>query len=45
VDNGQLHGTVNHEPGFSPMPPGGTKISACNLAQNAKWIADGAPNN
>ena len=27
-----------------PMPPGGS-LSACELSQFEKWIADGMPNN
>ena len=45
VDNGQLWGTVKHNPGFHPMPKGGAMFSACQLSQINQWIAAGAPNN
>lgn len=45
ADNGMLMGTVNHSSGFSPMPQGGNKLSACNIALIQKWINNGTPNN
>jgi hypothetical protein len=45
INDGKLWGAVNHMPGFSPMPKGGTKLSTCELAQIKKWIDAGAPNN
>lgn len=42
---GQLLGTLNHAPGFSPMPKGGAKLSDCDLAKLRAWVAAGAPNN
>lgn len=45
VDNGRLWGAVSHAASYSPMPKGGTKLSACNLAKIRLWIAAGAPNN
>ena len=45
VDNGRLWGAVSHNPGFSPMPKNGNKLSACNLEKIRIWIAAGAPNN
>lgn len=45
VNNGKLWGTINHDPGFSPMPKNGSKLSACNLKKIRKWIDNGAPNN
>ena len=43
--NGRLLGTVNHDPGFSPMPKGGAKLSDCDLGHLRQWVADGALNN
>jgi len=43
VDNGRLIGAVNHDPGFSPMPQGGNKLSDCNLNKIRAWINDGSP--
>ena len=43
--NGKLMGTINHSTGFSPMPKGGSKLNACNIAVVQKWVTAGAPNN
>jgi hypothetical protein len=43
--NGQLLGTLNHDPGYSPMPKGGAKLSDCDLAKLRQWVAAGTPNN
>jgi mono/diheme cytochrome c family protein len=43
--DGRLWGSVNHFPGFSPMPKNGNKLSTCELTQIRKWIDAGAPNN
>lgn len=43
--NGKLIGTITHATGFSPMPKGGSKLSACNIAVIQKWVTAGAPNN
>ena len=45
VTDGTLWGSINHLPGFSPMPKNGTKLSDCEISQFRKWIAAGAPNN
>lgn len=45
VDNGRLLGAINHLGGYSPMPKGGVKLSACQIRQVEKWVADGAQNN
>ena len=43
--NGKLYGVINYEPGYSPMPQGGNKLSACNINRVKAWIDAGAPNN
>ena len=43
-DGGVILRNVQHAAGANPMPKGG-KISDCEIAQIAKWIKDGAPNN
>jgi len=43
--SGKLIGTISHATGFSPMPKGGSKLSACKIAVIQKWISAGAPNN
>ncbi|MCF8304777.1 MAG: cytochrome c [Bacteroidales bacterium] len=45
VNNGRFWGAINHEPGYTPMPQGGGKLSECRLAKIRKWIDMGAPNN
>ncbi len=45
VNNGKLFGSITHAPGFSPMPQGGAKIPACDIAKIKAWIDAGAPNN
>lgn len=30
--NGKLYGAINHNTGFSPMPQGGAKLPACDIA-------------
>jgi hypothetical protein len=45
VDNGRFWGSINHDPGYSPMPKGGGKLSNCNLLKIKKWIDNGALNN
>ena len=43
--NGKLYGAINHVAGFSPMPKGGNKMSACNISKIKAWIDAGALNN
>jgi mono/diheme cytochrome c family protein len=43
--SGSLLGTLNHDPGYSPMPKGGVKLSDCDLAKLRQWVAAGTPNN
>jgi mono/diheme cytochrome c family protein len=43
--NGKLFGSINHSAGYSPMPKGGNKLSACQVALVRRWVAAGAPNN
>jgi hypothetical protein len=45
VNNGRLFGAINHQPGFSPMPQGGNKMSQCDINKVKAWIDAGAPNN
>jgi hypothetical protein len=45
VNNGQLSGALNHQPGFQKMPRGRPKLPACDLSKINSWIRDGAPNN
>jgi mono/diheme cytochrome c family protein len=45
VNNGRLLGSIEHKPGFSPMPKGGAKMQDCDIAKIRTWIKAGAPNN
>ncbi len=42
--NGSLLGSVKWSSGYSAMPKGSNKLSACNIAKIEKWIALGAKN-
>ncbi len=41
---GTLVGAIEHRSGFSPMPKGGNKLPACDIAKIKKWVALGAKN-
>ena len=45
VTDGKLWGAINHQPGFSPMPQGGSKMSSCDISKIKAWIDAGIPNN
>ena len=45
ASDGRLHGAINHEPGFEPMPQGSSKMNACDIRKIKAWIDAGAPNN
>ncbi len=45
VTSGRFWGSINQDPGFSPMPKGMSKMSVCELTQFKKWIDAGALNN
>jgi hypothetical protein len=42
---GSLYGAISHNPGNSPMPKNGTKLSDCKISQIKVWIDAGRPNN
>ncbi len=44
ADNGKLLGSIEWEAGYVPMPPSGSKLPDCQIAQIRKWIDAGAPN-
>ncbi len=44
-NNGKLMGTIEHQAGYSAMPPSGVKIDQCFIDQLNSWIANGMPNN
>ncbi len=43
--NGKLVGSIDHLPGFPPMPRGASKLSDCKIIQVKKWVNAGALNN
>lgn len=43
--SGRLYGSINHMPGFQPMPQGSNKMSSCDISRIKAWIDAGAPNN
>jgi len=43
ADNGKLMGSIRHSQGYSPMPPGGSQLSPCEIALIQKWINIGKP--
>ncbi|MBI5856425.1 MAG: hypothetical protein HZB42_02145 [Sphingobacteriales bacterium] len=43
--NGKLYGSVAQQPGYSPMPKNGIKLSDCEIKQIQKWITAGSLNN
>lgn len=45
AQSGRLYGAINHAAGFSPMPKGGNKMSACHIMKVKAWIDKGALNN
>ena len=45
VENGQLMGSIRHDPGFEAMPLGTPKMSNCDIAKFQAWVDAGAPNN
>lgn len=45
VESGSLVGTINHAAGYSPMPQGLSKMTACNISKIEAWVNQGALNN
>jgi hypothetical protein len=45
VKSGSLMGSINQTSGYSPMPKGGSKMSACDINKIQNWITSGAYNN
>lgn len=45
IADGRLWGAINHLPGYSPMPEGGNKMSACDISKVKIWMDAGAPQN
>jgi uncharacterized membrane protein len=45
IQSGAFMGTINHETGYSPMPPSGIKMDQCAIDQLNVWINQGMPEN
>lgn len=45
ANNGKLMGAVNHATGYSAMPLGGGKLTACEISTLQTWIDSGTLNN
>jgi hypothetical protein len=42
---GSLYGSIAHASGYSAMPKGGNKLTACQLAKVKQWVDGGSLNN
>ena len=42
---GRLLGAVQHQVGYTPMPPAGGMLPQCDIDKIAIWVQQGAPNN
>ncbi len=40
AQSGQLLGSINHDPGYSPMPKDGDKLSFCQIRTITIWVSD-----
>jgi hypothetical protein len=45
ADDHRLLGSVDHQSGYSPMPPGSKKLDECNVSTIRIWVNASAPNN
>lgn len=45
AENGNLLGSVRHDPGYEAMPEGEAKLPDCDIAAIEAWIENGTPNN
>lgn len=45
ITKNKLLGSIQHVAGYSPMPIGGNKLPACEIAKITNWINQGSPNN
>ena len=41
----RIHGAINHQSGFLPMPQNGGSLLSCDLTKIDIWIRQGMPNN
>jgi len=44
ASDGELTGTIEHKPGYRPMPPSGA-MSDCDINTIKIWVRNGYPNN
>lgn len=45
ANNGKLHGSIAHQPGFEAMPQGGEQLDDCTIEKIKSWIDTGALDN
>lgn len=45
ADNGLLLAVIRHEPGVTPMPQNGNKLSDCTILKIEKWVNEGSQDN
>lgn len=45
ANSGQLTGSLNHQPGFSAMPPSAPKADDCTIKKISAWVSKGTPAN
>jgi len=45
LNGGRFLGSINHDPGYSAMPKGGSKLSDCSILKIENWANQGMPNN
>lgn len=43
--SGVLVQVLQQDPGYPPMPRGGSKLSDCNIAKIRSWVRSGTPDN
>lgn len=45
ITSGRFYGSIIQSSGFKPMPPGGSKLTDCNIKKIKTWINNGSLNN
>lgn len=45
VENNRFLGAIRHDPGFTPMPFGQSRLPNCDILKIEKWIEEGFPDN
>jgi len=45
AESGRLLGAIDHQAGFSSMPPSGKKLNECDIESIKVWIQEGSQDN